>query len=126
MKQRIEYRKVKYNKSALHYICERYNFKSISYQSGESNGKQHLKICPECSVPGLYRSPDRALVVPKLAQGLNTNNTILSIMLIRIHDNQCLSAKDEYEEPKGKQNCRDSKVYILFNKDEVNRNFSID
>jgi hypothetical protein len=126
MEQRIEYRKVKYNKSALNYICERYNFKSISYQSGESNGKQPLRTCPECSVPEPYRSPDWAVVLPKLAQGLNTNNIVLSIMLIRIHDNQCLTATDEYEEPRGKQNCRDSKVYILFNKEEVNRNFSID
>ena len=126
MEQRIEYRKVKYNKSALYYICERQSFNSISYQSGESNGKLPIRTCPECSVPEPYRSPDWALVLPKLAQGLNTNNIILSIMLIRIHDNQCLSGTDEYDGPRGKQNRRDSKVHILFSKEEVSHNFSID
>jgi hypothetical protein len=41
---------------------------------GESNGKLPLRTCPGCSVPEPYRSPDWALVLPKLAQGLNTNN----------------------------------------------------
>jgi len=47
-------------------------------------------------------------------------------MLIRIHDNKRLSAIDEYEEPRGRQNCRESKVYILFKEEEVSHNFSID
>jgi hypothetical protein len=47
-------------------------------------------------------------------------------VLIRTHGNTCLSAIDEYEESRGKQNCRESKAYILFNKEEVNNNFSID
>ena len=41
---------------------------------GESNGNLPLRNCPECSVPEPYRSPDWALVLPKPAFGLNTND----------------------------------------------------
>jgi hypothetical protein len=49
-------------------------FSLVIYYGGESNGKLPLRTCPGCSVPEPYRSPDWVLVLPKLAQGLNTNN----------------------------------------------------
>jgi hypothetical protein len=37
-------------------------------KAGESNGKLPLRICPECSTPEPYRSPNWALVPAKTAQ----------------------------------------------------------
>jgi hypothetical protein len=53
---------------------EHIQFISVYDKRGESNGKLPLRTCPGCSIPEPYRSPDWALVLPKLAQGLNTNN----------------------------------------------------
>jgi len=36
-----------------------------SVTTGESNGNLPLRICPECSVTGPYRSPDWFLVSAK-------------------------------------------------------------